>query len=109
MNVRVIAAFAFALIMSTAAIAQTATTGSGAKPSPSTAATAAKPPVAPLLDINSASKDELEKLKGIGPARAAAIIKGRPYKGKDELQTKKIVPSNVYNTIKDQIVARQKN
>jgi DNA uptake protein ComE-like DNA-binding protein len=61
-----------------------------------------------LLDINSASRDELMKLKGIGDARADAIIKGRPYRGKNELLDKKIVPSNVYDDIKDRIIARQK-
>jgi DNA uptake protein ComE-like DNA-binding protein len=48
------------------------------------------------------------KLKGIGDARAEAIIKGRPYKGKNELLDKKIVPENVYNDIKDKIIAKQK-
>ena len=60
-----------------------------------------------LMDINSASKADLEKLKGIGPARADAIIKGRPYKGKDELVQKKIIPQNVYDDIKDQVIAKQ--
>ena len=60
------------------------------------------------LDINSASKAELVALKGVGEARADAIIKGRPYKGKDELAQKNIVPQTVYNDIKDQIVAKQK-
>ena len=46
-------------------------------------------------------------LKGIGEARAAAIIKGRPYARKDELVQKKIVPESVYNEIKDLIVAKQ--
>jgi competence protein ComEA len=61
-----------------------------------------------LLDINSASQAELDALPGIGPARAAAIIKGRPYNGKDDLVNRKIIPANVYNGIKDKIIARQK-
>ena len=65
-------------------------------------------PKADLLDINSASADELKALKGIGDAYSAAIIKGRPYKGKDELVSKKIIPQNVYNEIKDKIIAKQK-
>ena len=60
------------------------------------------------IDINSASKTELTSLKGIGDARADAIIKGRPYKGKDELVQKGIVPDAVYADIKDKIVAKQK-
>jgi competence protein ComEA len=61
-----------------------------------------------LLDINSASKEQLDALPGIGSARADAIIKGRPYKGKDDLLHKKIIPKNVYDGIKDKIIAKQK-
>ena len=79
---------------------------------PSTTAPSAATPVKPaaaVIDINSATLAELQTLKGVGAARAEAIIKGRPHKGKDDLLTKKIVPQNVYNDIKDSIVARQKN
>jgi competence protein ComEA len=79
-----------------------------AKPAP--AATAAKPasvPAADLIDINSATQEQLAALKGIGKARSEAIIKGRPYKGKDDLLNKKIVPKNVYEEIKDKIIAKQ--
>ena len=44
----------------------------------------------------------------IGSARADAIIKGRPYKGKDDLINKKIIPQNAYDAIKDKIIAKQK-
>lgn len=60
-----------------------------------------------LVDINSASAAELDKLPGVGSARAQAIIANRPYKGKDELAQRKIVPQNVYDQIKDKIIARQ--
>ncbi|HUO53975.1 MAG TPA: helix-hairpin-helix domain-containing protein [Rhodoblastus sp.] len=75
-----------------------------AKPAPGTAMTA-KPA---LLDINSASLADLQALKGIGDVRAKAIIAGRPYKGKDDLVQKKIIPQAVYDGIKDQIIAKQK-
>ena len=63
---------------------------------------------AQLVDINSASAQELDKLPGVGPARVKAIIANRPYNGKDDLVQRKIIPANVYNQIKDKIIARQK-
>ncbi len=60
------------------------------------------------MDINTASEKELASLAGIGEVRAKAIIKGRPYKGKNELVDKKIVPQKVYDDIKDKIIAKQK-
>jgi competence ComEA-like helix-hairpin-helix protein len=60
-----------------------------------------------LVDINSASAEELDKLPGVGPVRAQAIISHRPYNGKDDLTNRKIIPENVYNEIKDKIIARQ--
>jgi DNA uptake protein ComE-like DNA-binding protein len=60
-----------------------------------------------LVDINSASAEELDKLPGVGPARVKAIIANRPYNGKDDLTQRKVIPPNVYNQIKDKIIARQ--
>jgi DNA uptake protein ComE-like DNA-binding protein len=61
-----------------------------------------------LIDLNSATPAELDALPGIGAARAAAIVKGRPYHGKDELVSKKIIPQGVYDGIKDRVIAKQK-
>jgi competence ComEA-like helix-hairpin-helix protein len=61
----------------------------------------------PKIDINTASKEELMKLSGIGTAYADAIIKHRPYKRKDDLASKKVIPEATYDKIKDQIIAKQ--
>jgi competence protein ComEA len=56
-----------------------------------------------LIDINSASAEALDTLPGIGDARAKAIIAGRPYTDKADLVTKKILPQNVFDGLKDRI------
>jgi len=104
-----IAALALSIFVAAPAFAQTPQTAPATKMAPAPAATAAKPKAAALLDINSASKAELDALPQIGSARADAIIKGRPYKGKDDLINKKIIPQNAYDAIKDKIIAKQKS
>lgn len=59
------------------------------------------------MDINTASAAELATLPMIGEARAAAIVKGRPYKAKDDLVKKDILTRQIYTTIKDLIIAKQ--
>lgn len=55
------------------------------------------------ININTASASELDTLWGIGEVRAEAIIDNRPYQSIEELKSKKIIPSNVYERIKDEI------
>ncbi len=98
-----------------AVFAQGTQTAPAAKPAapPPAAAPAAKPataapaPVADPLDINTASKDQLMTLDGIGEARSDGIIKGRPYRAKNELTDRGIIPDPVYEKIKDKIIAKQ--
>ena len=98
MNRIFVALFALSLV-SGLAVAQTAT-----KPVTTSTAMAA----ADLVDINSATKDQLDALPGIGDAYAQKIIDGRPYAKKTDLTKKKIIPPATYAKIKDKIIAKQK-
>ena len=72
-------------------------------------ATTTTPSQGGLIDIDAASKEQLDALPQIGPARAEAIIKGRPYRAKNDLLDKGVLPQNAYDAIKDRIIAKQKS
>ncbi len=102
MKMLTLAALAMALALP--AFAQSPTRPTAAPAASSRPATAQSA----LVDINSASESELDALPGVGAVRAQAIIKNRPYTGKDDLLSRHILPKNIYDGIKGKIIARQK-
>ena len=63
-------------------------------------------PASSLIDLNSASRDDLMTLDGIGEVRADAIIRARPFKAKTELVERRLIPEALYDKIADKVMAR---
>lgn len=93
--------------------AQAATPSAAPTPSSSAASTGKKahPPAAKQpapIDINSANRDQLKTLPGIGDVEADRIISGRPYHSKADLAERGVIPTGVYVSLKGRIIAKQK-
>jgi competence protein ComEA len=98
---------ALAITLSSASFAAQSSSTSSKTQTSATAKSKTSAPAGEKLDINSATKEQLQALPGIGEAYSQKIIDNRPYHSKRDLLTKKIIPQATYDKIQGQIIAHQ--